>query len=211
MRQAILISIQPKWCEKIASGKKTVEIRKTKPKLNTLFKCYIYCTNQKTNGDFILCKSKENTELFGYNKAIGINKGFKRDGDVSLKGKVIGEFICDEIFPIRVFENGSIQDYMCHRMERSCVPYDEIAEYIGFDKTGYGWHISNLVIYDTPKELREFHRECDYEKDCGNCPHLFVENTPSCYETWCEVDEHIPIKRPPQSWGYVDEIGGIDK
>ena len=42
--KAVLISIQPKWGELIASGKKTVEIRKTKPKLETPFKVYIYCT-----------------------------------------------------------------------------------------------------------------------------------------------------------------------
>ena len=42
--KSVLISIQPKWCELIASGKKTVEVRKTKPKLETPFKCYIYCT-----------------------------------------------------------------------------------------------------------------------------------------------------------------------
>ena len=30
----VLISIQPKWCELIASGKKTVEVRKTKPKID---------------------------------------------------------------------------------------------------------------------------------------------------------------------------------
>jgi hypothetical protein len=38
---AVLISIRPKWCEKIASGEKTIEVRKTKPKLLTPFKCYI--------------------------------------------------------------------------------------------------------------------------------------------------------------------------
>jgi predicted transcriptional regulator len=74
--KSVLISIQPKWCELIASGKKTVEVRKTIPKIEKPFKCYIYCTQTKTIGDFILCKSKENVELFGLNAAKGINKGF---------------------------------------------------------------------------------------------------------------------------------------
>ena len=43
MSKAVLISIRPKWCEKIASGEKTIEVRKTRPKLQTPFKCYIYC------------------------------------------------------------------------------------------------------------------------------------------------------------------------
>ena len=41
---AVLISIRPKWCEKIISGEKTIEVRKTRPKLATPFKCHIYCT-----------------------------------------------------------------------------------------------------------------------------------------------------------------------
>lgn len=42
--KCVLISIKPKWCELIANGTKTVEVRKTKPKLIPPFKCYIYCT-----------------------------------------------------------------------------------------------------------------------------------------------------------------------
>lgn len=44
MSKAVLISIRPEWCEKIINGKKTVEVRKTRPKMDTPFKCYIYCT-----------------------------------------------------------------------------------------------------------------------------------------------------------------------
>lgn len=44
MSKAVLISIRPKWCELIANGTKTVEVRKSRPKLETPIKCYIYCT-----------------------------------------------------------------------------------------------------------------------------------------------------------------------
>ena len=55
MSKAVLISIRPKWCELIASGKKTIEIRKTRPKIETPFKCYIYCTRPKfDHEDFIV-------------------------------------------------------------------------------------------------------------------------------------------------------------
>ena len=40
--KAVLMSIRPKWCELIANGKKTIEVRKTRPKMETPFKCYIY-------------------------------------------------------------------------------------------------------------------------------------------------------------------------
>ena len=44
MGKAVLISIRPEWVEKIARGEKTLELRKTEPKLETPFKVYIYCT-----------------------------------------------------------------------------------------------------------------------------------------------------------------------
>ena len=52
MSKSVLFSIKPKYCELIASGKKTIEVRKTKPKLDTPFKCYIYETKAlyKPNG-----------------------------------------------------------------------------------------------------------------------------------------------------------------
>lgn len=39
--KAVMLSVQPKWCEKIASGRKVIEVGKSKPKLKTPFKCYI--------------------------------------------------------------------------------------------------------------------------------------------------------------------------
>ena len=168
--KAVMISIQPKWCEKIASGEKTVEVRKTRPKTETPFPCFIYETKTPLRWNK------------AHNNIIGGEGGY-----------VIGEFVCDEVFPIRVFENGSIQDYVCHGMERSCVPYEDIADYIGKDKTGYGWHISDLVIYDTPKELSEFFKACDKPPltDCSKC----IDQM----KVACK-----PLSRPPQSWCYVE-------
>lgn len=51
MSKAVLISIRPKWCEKIISGEKTIDVRKTRPKMNTPFKCYIYCTVESAGYD----------------------------------------------------------------------------------------------------------------------------------------------------------------
>ena len=47
MSKSVMISIRPKWCEKIVNGEKTIEVRKTRPKLNTPFRVYIYCTLPK--------------------------------------------------------------------------------------------------------------------------------------------------------------------
>lgn len=179
--KSVLISIHPKWCELIASGEKTIEVRKTLPEIETPFRCYIYET-----------KARSDMPTF-----------VDEDGHVIYtgRGQVIGEFACDEIFPIRVFENGNIQDYMFHKMEKSCVPYDDIANYIGNGCTGYGWHISDLKIYDEPRELSEF-RKAGFMTEEDWLFNLYP-NTHCHYEAWAKKFE---ITRPPQSWCYVEEL-----
>lgn len=145
MPKAVLISIQPKWCELIASGKKTVEVRKNKPKLETPFKCYIYQTK---------C------------------------------GNVIGEFVCDEIERFSIdplYDNITLS-----RMSFfSCVPTPQLQDYAS-GYCLYGWRISNLVIYDKPKELSEFSglRKTKFGL------------------------EPVSLTRTPQSWCYVEELKG---
>ena len=162
--KSVLISIQPKWCELIASGKKTVEVRKTRPKLATPFKCYIYCTNWKDNTYW---KNHYKEKL----------------------GKVIGEFVCDRIIGIPYSQY--FVDYY-HSMPQgdlnsTCLDMGNIDEYL-LSKDGYGWHISDLVIYDKPRELSEFRSyECRAYIDENGYP------TPT-----------HEITRPPQSWCYVD-------
>lgn len=117
-------------------------------------------------------------------------------------GKVIGTFrVCEVI----KFENACLIPETF--IDLGCVPKEFLMEY-SKGKPIYANCIVDARRYDEPKELSEFYRECEYDKDCGNCPFLFVENTPNCYETWCEVDGKIPLKRPPQSWCYVEELKG---
>ena len=111
-------------------------------------------------------------------------------------GKVIGEFTCDQTFPINVFDNGSIQNWLFEHMERSCLAYEELAGYIGNGKTGHGWHISGLLIYDQPRELSEFQRATD---PCDSCHAEYTWECTDCKKLGGD------IKRPPQSWCYVEE------
>lgn len=174
MSRAVLISIRPKWCELIASGKKTVEVRKTAPHLKTPFKCYIYCTNKgdtlySVNGKVQPCNSFE------------IN--LKENSRVSeLNGYVIGDFVCDRIFPIQLTEEG--YDYESEK--ETGLRYEEMSSYLNF-RNGYGWHISDLVIYDEPMKLSDIHH------DCSQCGYVNAR--------WTNCD--FIIKRPPQSWCYV--------
>lgn len=202
--KAVLISIQPKWCELIASGKKTIEVRKTRPKMETPFKCYIYCTK----GKVFLYKNPNNGELFLDN-----NGGY-RGGDYEdryLTGKVIGEFVCDRVNEY-TFSNLEAE-YRINDIDiaKTCLNHPELIEY-GKGKPLYGWHISELKIYDKPKELGEFYRslpekvlengdyDCRKEWDvlCMDAP----EGGDYCAE--CPYGGRVQITRPPQSWCFVE-------
>ena len=215
--KSVLMSVQPKWCEKIAHiiGKngtkpiyeKSVEIRKTRPKIETPFKCYIYCTQGKF-------------------KDLGVigNEMYQK------RMKVIGEFVCDDIKP---FESEFVDDN-CYEFiasldydedgdatgfiewsndseipyestdfyKKCCVKYEELKKYIGLGINDfYAWHISNLVIYDKPKELSEFKKECKLECDMRS-----LDNPPcdKCEDLVKSFGCGRTITRPPQSWCYVE-------
>ena len=192
MSKAVMLSIRPKWCEKIARGEKTIEVRKTRPKMNTPFKCYIYCTLPKYPHEDFIATDYPRPQFYG-------------------GGKVIGEFTCDRIFPINVFDNGSIQHWLFEHMKRSCLTYEELAGYIGNGKTGHGWHISDLVIYDTPHDLGEFSPVCIYKADDGTCPTRRVACSFQRYDYNHDGSINLvecgrPLEHPPQSWCYVEAM-----
>ena len=191
MEKAVLLSVHPQWCERIADGGKTIEVRKTKPKLDTPFKVYIYCTadRRKSISDTYIPK----TPLFMKNGMAKSSVG-KEDGLPwkLANGKVIGEFVCKCISEWHVDPQTKGYFITSEELTATCLTYEQLHEY-GNGKTLYGWHISNLVIYDEPRELSEFRKpiDCHRGKDRENCI--------GCWE--CE------IKRPPQSWCYVSATG----
>lgn len=163
LEKCVMLSIRPKWCELIVDGKKTVEVRKTYPKIETPFRCFIYCTKPTyPHEDFFIVKNGEN-DLF---------KAFYGGG------KVIGEFTCDVIAFVVSHPPIFAGHDLVHTKARelACITHDEAIEYSG-GKDVYGWHISDLKIYDEPKPLDAF--------------------------TKCGFDGIVPLKRPPQSWCYV--------
>ena len=153
MSKAVLISIRPEWCEKIISGEKTIEVRKTRPKLETPFRGYIYRTK-------------------GIVPHIINGKWVK----IAVGGTVVGEFVCDKIYELAPL-NHAPDDVE----QMACLTREEIVQYLR--GVGYGWRISNLKIYDTPRDLWEF---------------------TGLRETKFGL-EPVPITRPPQSWRYVEE------
>ena len=142
----IMLSIRPKWCELIASGQKTIEVRKTKPKCNVPFKVYIYCTE-----DFRTSTKDRNHKFWIGEPINGVS-----DGRYLGNGKVIGEFVCKAILPISITYSDPNSRLALREFPYTCLTDKEIMDYLGNGKTGYGFHISDLVIYDKPKDLSDF-------------------------------------------------------
>ena len=176
--KSILLSIKPKYVELIANGEKTIEVRKSAPK-EVPFKAYIYETKGATEMPWV-----------------------DEDGHFIYKGRgqVIGEFICNKV---EVFSVGSLR---CDDIEKlACLSYTEMINYFykpeeldgNTAKFGYGWHISDLKIYDKPKPIMQFYKPCPIEwKNCPGCE-FYSTNTGCCMNN---------VDRPPQSWCYVEEL-----
>ena len=198
--KAVLISIRPNWVEKIESGEKTIEVRKSRPKVETPFKVYIYMT------------------MGGVPKVIH-TKDFKAKSIYEVQpntanGRVIGEFVCDRIdcFFARYDDHG-IADLEPSRLiyglgnanqeneylYKCCLTHDELFNYIISSQGGYGygWHISDLKIYDKPKELKEFTPICRVRKDLCEICCFHEEEFGGCCRS---------LTRPPQSWCYVEPL-----
>lgn len=184
--KSVLISIRPQGTEKIVSGEKTIEVRKTAPK-EVPFKAYIY----ETQGQYIKFTHGAHTK-YGYGR-----------------GKVIGEFICDKVERLEEhIEQGGLYYILSDTFnEQAQLDNWELHDY-GKGKTLYGWHISDLKIYDKPRELNEFkktkeiiERTCGMQARNGLCCAIdheeLCDNIKCCFKTPC----------PPQSWMHVEDLG----
>ena len=186
MSKTVMLSIRPKWVEKIANGEKTIEIRKNRPKLATPFKCYIYCS---AGGDKLWVRDAAWRERW-MNGPIAFLVNPKDCGEMNLgNGRIIGEFTCD-----RIYELAPLNHAPDDVEKQACLTREEIVNYL--KGTGYGWHISGLRIYDTPKELSEFKPVCRVDFGCRACLHYAYAKM--------DCGEKV-ISRPPQSWCYVDD------
>lgn len=192
MTRAILISIQPKWVEKILNGEKTIEIRKTFPKCKLPIDVYIYCTKDPKHlvAPF---RFKEGWKYKEYNDNTSYACGCTANMGEDINGKVVAKFTLNNIDDFYVFTDGLIQYWIACDLEKSCVPYDDLANYIGKGKKGYAWNIDDLEIFDTPKELSEF-----------KIPNPLFENVGMFGWAFDDEPRYIPIKKAPQSWCYVE-------
>lgn len=177
--KAVMISICPAHCELIAEGKKTIEVRKSAPKIETPFKVYIYCT-------------KDGNTLFDIKAFMDVN------------GMVIGEFVRDYVTPLYNVCNddwerlhGGLHEIEKQLVGMACMTEAELHKYAN-GRQCFAWHISDLKIYDKPKELKEFGkliRTRDWERGTEHF--------------WKNGRWYKPAARPPRSWCYVEDLHGL--
>ena len=182
----IITSVSPYLCGKIASGDCKILVKKSTPK-EVPFRVYIYCT-----------KTKNKWSLCDYEGAYQNSEG----EIVYAQQHVIGEFICDRVYNIdylpKEYEGNPSQfsEFICNN---SCLSFEQIIEYKK-GKTIYGWHITDLKLYDKPKKLNEFY----VKKKCNSCRQSGYESTACIYDEDCIVP--VTITHSPRSWVYVEEI-----
>lgn len=209
---AIMKAVTPQICAKIVNGDCLVLISKCAIKYKTPFKCYIYCT--KGNEMLWILKKKYRkgikniAQIFTAKDCGGANK---------CNGKVIGEFVCDKIDADDLYGNIECGKYW---EKATCLTQRELIQYGDYNRL-YFWHISDLKIYDKPKELGEFFRPVKYDDDgpiCGtaqemediyewDCETVFNKEYTECTLEECpQLQKIYRITRPPRPLCYVEEL-----
>lgn len=196
--KAVLISIHPKWCEKIFNGQKTIEVRKSRPYIPTPFTVYVYQTKHK--GGNATVREVLNSVYGG--------------------GKVIGSFVCDKIISTCGWRLKGHTGRCVKRTKseeefpkNACLSIEEIVEYSGNENLEiYGWHITEPTLFEKPRGLGEFYRTLpekvleNGEYDCRKEWDVLCIDAPEGgdYCEQCRYGGHIQLTRPPQSWCYIE-------
>lgn len=225
--KSIMLSIQPKWVEKILNGGKTIEVRKTAPKDELSIDVYIYCTKGAT-----LYRSN-------YNKAIILTKPklkelLEDNGHTIFNGKVVAKFTLnkvEEICPSAIknpelyyknldgkdWENAEqLRDELRIIPKKACLTIEEIEKYVSGkeilawnEKTQRYTEPSGVMVYPrNPKfwhisDLQIFDKPrglWEFFKPCGNCD---KKGTMRCTEEISPCNATV-ITTAPQSWCYVE-------
>ncbi len=256
---AILISIQPQHSENILTGKKTGELRKTKPTCKLPCKVYIYeskgrefpfsvkidTITRDNNSRFLDCKRgmpdiRERRSKKGSMVPFIAYGKMKVVAEFTLKS--IDEFRCcavpyhkqdnlgyenfidDGVYQLKgddgyVFERPDkyIDSMLKNKdLEALCLTPKQVYDYVkGLGGVGYIWHIDDLIVYDKPKDIREFKKPC-ISPECPYCPSCPVgtecisEEEQEAYRAFGECSTEWVcldwLKKPPQSWCYVEEL-----
>lgn len=186
----ILASLKPYYYYLIGERKKTIEVRKSALK--------------DLPQDIVFYMSKDEKSFAKIPKEFQ-DKYRKHFGKVGMR------VVCDKVYEY-TFSHYEAEYRVTHvEQEAMCLNQPELIQY-GNGNTLYGWHISNLKVYDKPKELSEFTspRVCINYIDlpayghigCNMCKYSYTIN---CMIK-CRIDGRNPLTRPPQSYMRVKEL-----
>lgn len=205
----ILLVVHPKWCKMIFNGKKTIEVRRNRPKLEPPFEVLVYCTRARERwsvGKLGFCSDTLYTLPTGELKigdALELMADWSGQYDEYnfLNGKVIGSFVCDDV--ITDFRGEHSDDFAKYAL----LSIDEQKKY-GGNKLLYGWHITEPKLFDEPKEFYELYAPCKKNKQtadesCKGCVYAYKGTTTG--KIYCDN----ALIRPPQSFCYVEDINEI--
>lgn len=176
--KSVYRSIKPYWLYLILIGKKTIEVGKTFPKADDWNKeVFLHCSKDMKSFKRIPEKDQEWMRKY--------------------LGKCACRFVCNDYSPYlsncTVFE--SVLFPSPDDLAKMCLTLEEFNAYGTKGKLLYGWYISNLVIYDKPRELSEFRKY-------GVCP-CSAKSILHCTENMSFCAK-CNLTRPPQSWCYVE-------
>ena len=188
-KKSVLISIQPYYVFLIIARlmgwnipqEKTEEVRKDFPKDPAWDKrVHIYCSKNRKSFNRIPAQYQPFME--------------------KLLGKVVGNFECDSIR--KGGADNTLQAYYHNNPAETCLTDQELVLYANFGKPLYFWHISDLKVYDVPKDLGEFRKTfiCKKNENCGECENGIGKISNS------DCKFSYPITTVPQSWCYVEEL-----
>ena len=199
--KAILISIKPKYVAKILNGEKIIEIRKSFPKCDLPITVYIYCTKHNHYKDSLYEVCEEDGG--GYD----VDYYAPSEPDFILNGKVVAKFTLNKVEEIKCnlsmrFFTKSFNEK--ELLEKSCLTVDELFWYLAPQELkakccGYAWHISDLQIFDKPKDLNddEFHK-------IGFDKYYYSDHSHEGYLQWANKVADLIVHKAPQSWMYCE-------
>ena len=123
--------------------------------MNKKVKCLIYCTKANPNlyKPFEYdCFEQDEASRFYLSKIPMLKE------ETLLNGKIVAQFDCEKVekfdvpYPAYFWE---VKDELEHITKGSCLSLMSLHHYLKND-SGYAIHISNLEIFDEPKELNDF-------------------------------------------------------
>lgn len=175
----VMLSMKPKWAGRIFDGRKNIEFRKRKPRVEVPFKAYIYCGKwHPSDAD----ASVPESTIYGSPETdtLCISCPANMTGRTQT---VVGEVIVDRI-EIVTWDKATNRALYGGKDEKGLlsggVSVEEFLDYQG-TRPVYGLHIASVKYYKHPKKLSSFR--------------------------FAGTD--VPVKYPPQSFCLVNDLNTL--